>query len=280
MCEVRKHKKTSRLIMALLSVAMVFAMMPLCTGLVFAEEPAADVLTVQGEHLVKTLSYDTIKTMKNDENIKQIKKEDVVFHTKNKGGTEEDFTVTGVTIEDLIKLAGLKEGKELESVIATANDGSSISYSADKILNEDLQGNKAMFIWTENESKVQKIAIGQFTEGEVNRSLWLKGETISLTIVAQDKPVVIPGKVTKLTAKNVKGKKVNLTWKSAQDAKTYQVSYKLKSSKKWTNKTAKSLKYTVKGLKKGKTYQFKVRAKSADKIYGAWSDPKNVKIKK
>ena len=188
MNEVRRNAGMARILIAILSVALVFTMMPLSMGKAFAEEePATAVFSVTGQDLLAQLSYDSIKTLKNDEAIKPLIKEDVVFHTKNSSGTEEDLTVTGVTIEDLIKLAGLKENMELESVTATADDGYAKTYTADQILKEDLQGNKAMFIWSENGNKVQKTAVGQFTTEDQNKGLWVKGNTITLTVTAKAK---------------------------------------------------------------------------------------------
>ena len=184
MNEVRRNTGMARILIAIMSVALVFTMMPRSMGKAFAEEEAAPaVFSVTGEDLVAQLSYDSIKTMKNDEAIKPLILKDVVFHTKNKAGTEEDFTVTGVTIESLLGLAGIKEGMELEAVTATSDDGFSKTYTADQILTEDLQGNKAMFIWDENGAKVQKTAIGQFTPEDQNRGLWVGGNTITLNIV-------------------------------------------------------------------------------------------------
>ncbi len=83
------------------------------------------------------------------------------------------------------------------------------------------------------------------------------------------------GKVKKLVAKNIKGRKIKVTWKKVKYAKKYQV--------KVGNKiyTARRNKFTTKRLKKGKRYTIKVRAKArAGYKAGAWSRAKKVKIKK
>ncbi len=93
------------------------------------------------------------------------------------------------------------------------------------------------------------------------------------------------GKVTSLKAKNVKGKKVKLTWKKIAAATGYQVMYgqnKKMSKGKKTTKVKKATKQ-IKKLKKNKTYYFKVRAyrvSQGSTTYGAWSAVKKVKIKK
>lgn len=95
-------------------------------------------------------------------------------------------------------------------------------------------------------------------------------------------------KVSTFKAKNVKGKKVKLTWKKAKNASGYQIMYamnkKFTKSKKTVNiKKAKTTSKLIKNLKKKKTYYFKIRAYknvSGKKNYGTWSKVKSVKIKK
>ncbi len=89
-----------------------------------------------------------------------------------------------------------------------------------------------------------------------------------------------PAKVKVSSVKNVKGKKVTVTFKKAANATSYQISYSLKKNFKGA-KTVKTTKtsYTIKKLKKGKTYYIRVRAcNTAGK--GAYSAVKKVKIKK
>jgi hypothetical protein len=101
-------------------------------------------------------------------------------------------------------------------------------------------------------------------------------------------------KPTLKKVKNVKGKKVKVTFKGLPkvDANQYRIKYKTgKKSKvkKWNKKTskAKKLNYTLKKLKKGKTYKIKVRGAYKFKYEGKtytflskWSKTKKVKVKK
>lgn len=96
--------------------------------------------------------------------------------------------------------------------------------------------------------------------------------------------VKAPGKAVIKKAKNVKGRKVKLTFKKITRAKGYQVKYATnKKLKKAKTRTTKKLTLTIKKLKKKKTYYFKARAyvlNGKAKRYGAWSKVKKVRIKK
>ena len=93
-----------------------------------------------------------------------------------------------------------------------------------------------------------------------------------------------PAKVSSITLKNVKSKKVKVTVKKVSNATGYQIKYS--TSKKFKKaKTVKTTKtsYTIKKLKKGKTYYVKVRAyrkMNGKTYYGSYSSVKKVKIKK
>lgn len=89
--------------------------------------------------------------------------------------------------------------------------------------------------------------------------------------------VTKPAKASLKTVKNVKGKKLSITWKKVNGAKKYQV--KAVVGKKTVTKLTSKTKITLKGLKKGKTYKVSVRAKNTAG-YGAWSKVRKVKIKK
>lgn len=96
-----------------------------------------------------------------------------------------------------------------------------------------------------------------------------------------------PARVKSLKAKNVKKKKVVLTWRKVSGAKGYQIQYSLKKrfpSKKTKKKTTTKRKLTVKKLKKKKTYYFRVRAykkkTNGSKVYGKWSKAAKVKIRR
>lgn len=144
------------------------------------QEPAADpvgdataesaALTITGDALARD-GYFTIRGIKNFEGISKI---DATFHTRNSSGTETDITVQGATLENIVNVMGLAKGAEIESVTMISSDGRETTYTADQAFKEDLQGNKAMFIWTEGETKVQKVCRGQMTENEANKSAWAK----------------------------------------------------------------------------------------------------------
>nr|MBQ8253512.1 fibronectin type III domain-containing protein [Lachnospiraceae bacterium] len=90
------------------------------------------------------------------------------------------------------------------------------------------------------------------------------------------------------SAKNLKGKKVKITWTKKSDVNGYQVQVaqnkkftKGKKTKTITKKTVKS--HTFTKLKKGKTYYARVRTYklvNGKKHYSDWSTPKKFKVKK
>ena len=86
-----------------------------------------------------------------------------------------------------------------------------------------------------------------------------------------------PG-MMKLTAKNIKGKKISLTWKKVTGATKYQVKLVL-GKKKIRTKTTKKTKYTLTKLKKKKTYKVYIRACNTAG-WGKWSRVKKVRVKK
>lgn len=100
--------------------------------------------------------------------------------------------------------------------------------------------------------------------------------------------VTKPSKVKSFKAKNIKSKKVKLTWKKVKNVSGYQIVYarnkKFTKNKKTVKvKKASITKKTIKKLKKNKTYYFRVRAyKKVNKqlVYGTWSKVRKVKIKK
>ena len=89
-------------------------------------------------------------------------------------------------------------------------------------------------------------------------------------------------KVTGLKLKS-KARKVTVSWKAAEGATGYDVQFKLKSAKKWSNLKTGVTGTSVKSkkLKKGKKYQFQVRPYTeinGEKVYGKWVK-KAVKVK-
>ena len=104
--------------------------------------------------------------------------------------------------------------------------------------------------------------------------------------IKEAKKVAKPSKVQIASVKNLKGRKVKITWKKAANAGGYKV-YRATSSKGKYHcmKTAgsKTRGWTNTKLKKGKTYYYKVRAYrkvSGKTIYGSYSGVKKIKIKK
>lgn len=92
--------------------------------------------------------------------------------------------------------------------------------------------------------------------------------------------------ISKLT--NVKGKKAKVTYKKVAGAKGYEVQYstsnKFKNGVKTKKAGAGTTKVTLTKLNKNKKYYVRVRAykydENGNKVYGAWSNTKNVKINK
>ncbi|MBR1599158.1 MAG: cellulase family glycosylhydrolase [Lachnospiraceae bacterium] len=96
--------------------------------------------------------------------------------------------------------------------------------------------------------------------------------------------IAAPGKVTGLKVKNVKGRKLKVSWKAAADADGYQILYS--ANKKFKNakrKTVTSCSVKISKLKRNKTYYVKLRAykkSEAGKKFGKYSGVKKIKIKK
>ena len=277
-------RTAARVLIALLAVALVFTMMPLSMGKAFAaENTGVSGLTVNGD-VENELTFKDMKTMKNDPAVKAVSlpkagsdgiaSDGVAFHAKNKKGTETDVTVKGITLDDLIAIAGLKDGAELISATPTSSDGYAPEYTAEMIQTPDLKGNKAMFVWGLNEAgtdyKVQTVVRGQFTEGEMNNSDWVSDVT-TITVKALDKPVI------KVTSKK---KKAIVKWAADEDAEQYVVMRATKKAGKYkkvgTVKAGKAS-FTDKKVKKGKKFFYQVTAVAGD--LENVSAAKKVKIK-
>lgn len=86
-----------------------------------------------------------------------------------------------------------------------------------------------------------------------------------------------PDRVIVKKVKNLKGKKVKVTWKRPEGAIMYQI--KAVVGKKTIKRTTSNLNVTLKKLKKNKTYKISVRAYNC-MGYGKWSKVKKVKITK
>ena len=109
----------------------------------------------------------------------------------------------------------------------------------------------------------------------------------SVVLDAKWKKVTVP-QVKSLKVTNQKTKKAVISFGKVQYVKGYQVQYATKSTFKsgtTKSKTVNTNKLTISsGLKKNGTYHVRVRAWKLDskngKVYGPWSDPVKVKIKK
>ena len=126
------------------------------------------------------------------------------------------------------------------------------------------------------EANTEQIAT-EVTQGENEQNE--EKETVQVSVKQ-------PGKITGLSIKNKKSKKIDITWKKQKDVDGYQIQLATKKNFKKGKKT-KSVyanKLTWGGLKKGKTYYVRVRAYQYDedfnKVYGAWSGVKKVKVRK
>lgn len=100
--------------------------------------------------------------------------------------------------------------------------------------------------------------------------------------------VITVKKATISKVSNVKGKKAQVTYKKVTGAKGYEIQYStsknFKSGVKTKKVGASTKKVTLTKLTKNKKYYVRVRAYKYDedgnKVYGAWSNAKNVKISK
>lgn len=127
---------------------------------------------------------------------------------------------------------------------------------------------------------------GGKTSGIVDTNASNTPSTNTTSVVpSTSQAVTAPGKPSGLKTKNIKGKKVKVSFKKVKNAVGYQIQYaknkKFKEAKKsvFTKKSS----YTIKKLSKKKTYYVRVRAyklSGKTKVYGKWSNIKEVKIKK
>lgn len=94
----------------------------------------------------------------------------------------------------------------------------------------------------------------------------------------------IPGKVQLLEVKNLKGKKLKVTYKKVSKATGYQISCSTnRKFNKASNKTTKRTTYTLTKRKKGTKYYIRVRAYrvvNGTKFYGSYSAVRSIRIKK
>lgn len=74
-----------------------------------------------------------------------------------------------------------------------------------------------------------------------------------------------PAKVSGVKAISATENAIGVSWKSAKNAKKYEVKYKQSSAKSWKSVTTTAKKTTVKNLKQNTKYQFKVRGINGSK---------------
>ena len=74
-----------------------------------------------------------------------------------------------------------------------------------------------------------------------------------------------PAKVSGVKAITATDSAIGISWKSAKNAKKYEVKYKVSSAKSWKSVTTTSKKATIKSLKQNTKYQFKVRGVNGSK---------------
>lgn len=158
-----------------------------------------------------------------------------------------------------------------------------IPASVTKIANWD-DDNKDVIIYGYAGSEAERFA----TDSSLK---FIALNTINPNITNSDKsvekfqPVITPGIVKKIIAKNKKGKKIVLSWKKLSGVKGYQIQYSLnrKFARKTKSKITSKTKVTLKRLLKKKSYYIRIRAYKVNankKIYGDWSKIKKIKIKK
>lgn len=127
--------------------------------------------------------------------------------------------------------------------------------------------------------------------GDTSYDIWdetqlVQNEYHNMGVVSLKVTTVNKTSISKLS--NVKGKKAQVTYKKVSGAKGYEIQYStsktFKSGVKVKKAGTKTTKVTITKLKKNKKYYVRVRAYKYDedgnKVYGAWSNAKNVKIKK
>lgn len=158
------------------------------TGKITAGAPAVDpstlikTITITGNAVKSEKVYADLNEMRNDPSVSAKVKEDVVFNWKNDEESTGTAKVTGITIADLIDIAGVKENMEVKEIKVDTQDGQwQWTYSADTLLKPDMDGNLAMFAWTywisdkdQTSTDQQRTVVGQFKAGEKNQPSWGK----------------------------------------------------------------------------------------------------------
>ena len=98
---------------------------------------------------------------------------------------------------------------------------------------------------------------------------------------------VNPAGTTLTNAKNLTGRKAQITWKKNNNVTGYEIQYSVnknfRSSGKKTVQKASTTKYTLTKLQKNKTYYVRIRTykkSGTKKYYSSWSKVKAVRIRK
>ncbi|MBQ6400952.1 MAG: hypothetical protein IJI20_01555 [Firmicutes bacterium] len=160
--------------------------------------PADTSLTVTGAAVSAEKKWASLDELRDDSKVKA-KTETKTFLWKNSYDSTGTAKVTGISLENLINIIGVKPNMEITSVSIDMTDGKHLEYTAKEVLTSDLEGNKAMFAWTYTssdkgieEKNQQRTILGQFKAGEVNQSRW--GKYVNkLTINGKEKPPVVDG---------------------------------------------------------------------------------------
>ena len=149
-------------------------------------------------------------------------------------------------------------------------------YDDDKV-NAQLVVLQKLLLVNDAESKDEIDKIVNDAKADIDAKVRFKEETEAAIAAAK------ANKVKGLKAK-AKSKKFTVSWKKNADADGYQVQYKLKKAKKFSNlkKSTTKVKVKSKKLKKGQKYIFQVRTYkkvNGKKVYGKWVKTKAVKCK-
>ncbi len=136
-----------------------------------------------------------------------------------------------------------------------------------------------------DKSKIDVITDSDPDEDIILYAKWTKSTVNDTVVDNQDQnrnqtQISVAGR-PKISAKNVKGKKLTVTVTGI--AKCFELQYGTNKKFKKAKKVILTKKSYTKKLKKGKTYYVRVRGynlKNGKKLYSAWSNVKKVKIKK
>lgn len=136
-----------------------------------------------------------------------------------------------------------------------------------------------------DKSKIDAITDANPDEDIILYAKWTKSTVNDTVVDNQDQnrnqTQISAASRPKISAKNVKGKKLSVTINGT--AKCFELQYGTNKKFKKAKKVILTKKSYTKKLKKGKTYYVRVRGynlKNGKKLYSAWSNVKKVKIKK